>query len=191
MQTIKRFLVLAGLGLFLSSCGSNNPPNSPSSPTPPCSNPSQSGVTTASTSKLALSGGNLYAEPVTLSSNATVISFSVYLTGLNSSVTNSGQGWMALYNDNGSGAPGNLLVSSTPQNVVNGWNNFNVTNVDTYFLATKYWIAFQFSNSSNFGPDNSPGGLVSAAYTWGVFPDAFPAASATSLNVEAYVSTCP
>lgn len=191
MKTFKGLWVLVGLVFIVSGCGSKNASNSPSSPAPLCSNPSQSGVTTATSSSLALSGGNLYAEPVTLSSNATVISLSVYLTGFNASVTNSGQGWMALYNDNGSGAPGNLLITSNPQDVVNGWNSFTVTNVDTYFLATKYWIAFQFSNSSNFGPDNSPGGLVSAAYTWGVFPDVFPSSSATSLNIEAYVSTCP
>jgi hypothetical protein len=193
MKSTRWFLILAGLGFILCSCGSNNNSsnNTPSSPAPLCSNPSQSGVTTAGSGKLALGAGTIFAQPVTLTTSTTVISLSVYLTGLNTSTPNSGEAWAALYDDNGSNAPGNLLVASNPQNVVNGWNTFNVTNIATSFLVTKYWEAFQFSNSSNFGPDNSSGGMLSAAYTWGVFPSSLPSMSSVGLNVEAYVSTCP
>lgn len=184
---------LSGLAFFAAGCGNNiSPaPSSPSSPAPLCASPSQHGVTTGFASNLFISTNTLYAQAVTLSSTATAMSVGVYLTPV-TSFSISGQVWLAVYNDNGSSAPGDLIVSSVPQNAVTGWNTLDVTNLSLPApSATTYWLALEQTGDANVCPAVSSGNLHSATYTWAAFPPAFPSATTSSFSLEMVVNTCP
>ncbi len=186
-------LALCGAALFAAGCGSKTTPapSSPSSPAPLCASPSQQGVTTGFTANLFMSANTLYAQPVTLASTATAISVGAYLTPV-SSFSISGQVWLAVYNDNGSSAPGNLIVASVPQNAVTGWNTLDVTNLSLPApSATTYWLALEQTGNTNTCPAVGSGNLRYVAYTWAAFPPAFPASTTSSFTLEMVVNTCP
>ncbi len=54
-----------------------------------------------------------------------------------------GEGRLAIYSDGG-----NLIVESDSQELVTGWNNFTIN--ETNLPAENYWLAAQYSSSSNY-----------------------------------------
>ncbi len=196
MRHFKWALAVCGAVIFAWGCGSNsnnNPaPSSPSSPAPLCSSPSQHGVTTGFNGNLYLGSNTIYAKPVTLASTATGISAAVSLTPFTSYAI-SGQVWMAVYNDNGSGAPGDLIMSSVPQNAVTGWNTLDVTNITLPAnTPTTYWVAMQQTGGYNLCPyDNAAGTLRYVTYTWAEFPPAFPSSTLQTASMQMVINTCP
>jgi hypothetical protein len=102
----------------------------------------------------------------------------------------SGQLIMAVYTDNGSGAPNHLIYQTPPQNVVPGWNSAPFP--DIYLLSGKYWLTFLFASNTNGTWNPSVGTEYSAFYGWGILPTTFPTGGTTGFSQDAiYLSTCP
>jgi hypothetical protein len=73
----------------------------------------------------------------------------------------------AIYSDNGSDAPSTLLVESSQEASINGWNDLTVTGVNIV-TGTKYWLALQIDNQPH--PYSTSGNLNNVTQAMGAFP---------------------
>lgn len=181
------------IGLSFEGCSSNPTAAGPititqgvPTATPFCGSPSSQGLTTAGLGGGAF-GQSIETQAVTFASNETATSMSLYIAS--GPVT--GQVRFAIYGDNGSNYPANLVVETNPQNLVSGsWNTVSLPNV--YLPAGVYHLAFLTSNIVS-QPYVTSGWLnYYHSYSWGVFPDTFPgSAPSDAWGFSFYVSVCP
>jgi hypothetical protein len=185
------------VGLNFVGCGSS-PTTNPAVPTPTpgpvvlCGSPSSWGVTTASQpATLTIPANSLETQAITLVSGATATAISLYVAG---PVTQ--QVRFAIYNDNGSNYPNNLVIDTVPQYITSGWNSASIPNV--YLPAGTYHLVFLYSYSGlsafNGIPHATTGqtNYYQQPAAWGTFPDTFPAAlGSDAWSIPFYVSTCP
>ncbi len=150
-----------------------------------CTYPGSYGSTIINSSNIEVSQ-YLPSSPVTLSAAATATGISVYLE------TASGQVEMAVYYDNGSHFPGNLLVQTGSQTAVaNAWNTFSLSNVS--MPAGTYWLGVALSTTGN----NIPGDVTSGetayntqGYTFGSLSNPYPTGPTNTGTIAAYISFC-
>jgi hypothetical protein len=127
----------------------------------------------------------LVAMPAALTQPATILSISVFVNTAGAPTIN-----LAIYADNGSNYPGNLVVQSGPASIVDGWNTISIT--PTYLpTAGTYWLAFL--NDSNgyplvgsaMGPDTYYG--VTSGSVQSIYPSSAPA---QTYRVALYANYC-
>lgn len=143
-----------------------------------CTPPTPVPISTITVGEISNSGTNeqnlaneLYAQPITLSEDATVQNISVYLTHA------AGQLRLGIYSDN-SGSPGNLLAQTAAFNPVTGWNKENVI-TPVNLLPGNYWLAFLPQNDQmTFSRINS-GTIRFVNQTFGPLPSTFPVSHST------------
>src|SRR3989344_2101734 len=85
--------------------------------------------------------------------NGTAVSMSVYIANVTSTSPNN-QYQMAIYADNGSNRPGNLLAqTSTGTMLPNQWNTTNLISQITLTAGTTYWLGYN-TNTNAAAPTN-------------------------------------
>ncbi|HEY5038889.1 MAG TPA: hypothetical protein VIJ93_07450 [bacterium] len=191
MKKLPLFLIgcfILAVGFNFVGCSSTPAPATPSAPAGLCANPSSQGFTSIGTINGPLGAGTMYAQSVTLASAETATSISIHFN----TVATVGQIRFAIYTDNGSSNPKNLVVETNPQNVApSSWNSASLPNV--YLPAGIYYMALQVTNNTNVDYNPAGGSLPRVTYAYGVFPDTFPApppSPPTSL-LSLYLITCP
>jgi hypothetical protein len=187
-----------GCGLWMSGlgCSSKESASAPTTvvlaaptSTPVCASPSSQGVTTTGTLSNEYNADQLTGQPVTLTVSSSVVSISIQ-TGTTSAV----QGRFGIYTDNGSYAPGNLVIQTDPVYLTaKSWNTIPLP-APVYLTAATYWLVSNFPTSS-FGDlvAISGGNLTYVNYSWGQMPLTFPTTGVNTIGYLApgYFSTCP
>jgi hypothetical protein len=157
--------------------------------TPICASPSSQGVTATGTLSIEYNADQLTGQPVTLTASSSVISISIQ-----AGTTTAVQGRFAIYTDNGSYAPGNLILQTDPVYLTaKSWNTIPLP-APVYLTAATYWLVSLFPTSS-FGDlvAISGGNLTYVNYPWSQMPAAFPTAGVNTIGYLApgYFNTCP
>jgi hypothetical protein len=177
-------LFTLGVSLNFIGCGSTPAPAAPAASSALCASPTNQGQTAGG----AVTGaeGSLETQAVTLAAAEMATSISLYV----GSGPVTGQIRFAIYGDNGSTYPANLIVETPPQNLVAAsWNTASLPNV--YLPAGIYHLAFN-GNGYKDSYTSSGGTNCYFTYGWAVFPDTFPAAQASDAWVYSlYITTCP
>ncbi|HVZ79852.1 MAG TPA: hypothetical protein VHE12_03525 [bacterium] len=201
-------ILLTG-GFFLTGCP-GNPPTSPNNPTntptgtitivgtptgtptrtktPICAPYYSFGKNVLGSGPLAPSGGIMVANKFNLPVYGNVFRLDVFLASAPVSATDI---QMSIYTDNG-GAPQSLIVASTQQAAVSGWNVLDTP--QTILPSGDYWIAVTSpSSSSGINLSNDYGTTGDCHYTNaspGSLPAAFGAGSSTDWNFSMFADYC-
>jgi hypothetical protein len=117
----------------------------------------------------------MVAQPVSIPTTVTLTALGAFATAGGASAV------MALYADNGSGAPGALKTESSAMTLATGSNVFPVSNV-TLAPAT-YWIAAEFGSNASICNDGTKATTV--PYVTGTYPF-LPSPFGTAMHQASY-----
>src|SRR5581483_277642 len=131
--------------------------------TPPCGASSGTFGDKSSTGTAAsgTSTSSMRASMFNLSKPATIYSLWLYCPNANNGI----EVMTGIYSG-ATGSIGGLLISSSPQTAISGWNGFSMT--PTFFPAGNYWLAYAYNSSNPWVISNNSAAVSALAYTSGL-----------------------